>query len=286
MSLSSTGSVGGCRAAASSVRDAGGLPARPGVASRGERQRGTLAVRRRSALPRVRRRPCGGVAAATLRTGPDELESGDDARVGPLGGRGAMPRLAVGVSETGQGIGQRPVRRAPLLARWRPGRPPSARAGAAPSPTSASAMRSPEATAASRACSPTPSVDAARRTTASSPVSSAAASSSTDCTGGGSSRLRSRKACSTRVVRCSCAGSGEDPPSWSGLSSVGSSSSASGLPPLSAIEPFGDLRCRCVPQALVEQLAGSSRSRARSAAARRCRRGGTVSLRRRGPRTP
>ena len=138
-------------------------------------------------------------------------------------------------------------------------------------------MRSPEATAASRACSPTPSVDAARRTTASSPVSSAAASSSSDCTGGGSSRLRSRKACSTRVVRCSCAGSGEDPPSWSGLSSVGSSSSASGFPPLSVDQPFGDLRRRCVAQALVEELAGRSRDRARPAqlgdavGAERCR---------------
>ena len=66
-------------------------------------------------------------------------------------------------------------------------------------------------------------------------MSSAAASSSSDCTGAGSSRLRSRKACSTRVLRCSCAGSGIEPPSWSGLSPVGSSSRARGLPPVSAI---------------------------------------------------
>ena len=96
-------------------------------------------------------------------------------------------------------------------------------------------ITSPEAAAASSASSPRSSVDAARRTTESSPVSSAAASSSSDCTGAGSSRLRSRNACSTRVLRCSCSGSGVDPPSWSGLSPVGSSSRASGLPPLAAI---------------------------------------------------
>ena len=66
-------------------------------------------------------------------------------------------------------------------------------------------------------------------------MSSAAATSSTDCTGAGSSRLRSRKACSTRADRCSWVGSGEDPPSWSAVSSAGSSSSASGLPPVSSM---------------------------------------------------
>ncbi len=66
-------------------------------------------------------------------------------------------------------------------------------------------------------------------------MSSAAASRSRDCTAAGRRRTRSRKTPSTRSVSRSWAGSGAAPSSWAALRARGSSSSARGLPPASAM---------------------------------------------------
>ena len=63
------------------------------------------------------------------------------------------------------------------------------------------------------------------------PVSSAAAISISVCTSALERLIRSRNARSTRAVRAMRAGRGAAPLSWSARSSVGNSSSASGLPP-------------------------------------------------------
>ena len=151
---------------------------------------------------------------------------------------------------------------------------------------SPSATSSPEATAASSASSSTPRVAAAPRTTVSSPVSSAAASSSSDCTGAGSCRLRSRKACSTRVDRCSWVGSGADPPSWSGAELGGQLEQRQRVAAGLGDEPFGDLRRGRGARALRPAGPGPRPGRARTAPARRCRRDGTASPRRLGRRRP
>ena len=115
MSLSSTGSVSELPRRREQRASLGGLSAAPGVAGCGQRQRGSLggecAQRCRAFVGGQR----GDVGAAPLGAGPDELEGCDDLGVGPFGGGGAVPRLTVGVSETGEGVGQRPVHGASLL---------------------------------------------------------------------------------------------------------------------------------------------------------------------------
>ena len=75
---------------------------------------------------------------------------------------------------------------------------------------------------------------AASCTTLARPVSSAAATSKERLDPGLACLIRSRKARSTLAVKASRDGNGKAPLSWSATSSVGSSSRASGLPPVSA----------------------------------------------------
>ena len=71
----------------------------------------------------------GGVPAATLRSGPDELEGGGQLVVRAVGGGGAMPGLPVGVPHAGQGRRPAPGAHAACPDPWRPGRSPTAPAG-------------------------------------------------------------------------------------------------------------------------------------------------------------
>jgi hypothetical protein len=80
-----------------------------------------------------------------------------------------------------------------------------------------------------------PSAAAARQTSAGSPVGSAAASSSSRWLGRGRAAIRRSKFCSMLRASGSAPGSPKPPASPSGVSSRGSSSSASGLPRASAM---------------------------------------------------
>ena len=287
MPPSSSGSAASWRAAASSVACSGGLPARPGVPGCCERQLGPLRRGRGQRCrafvgapgPRRRRRD---VRHGTRRPRARRRRPG---RVPRPRRRGATPPGRSRRPRPGRRPG--PGGRVAARRRWRPGRGPSAPAGDAPAPAVASTTSSPEATAASRACSSTPRVDAAR----------ADDRELAGVVGGRQQqhgldrcrtarRLRSRKACSTRVDRCSWVGSGADPPSWSALSSAGSSSSASGLPPVSTTSRSVTSGRRCCAQALLEQGPGRGRVEPGQHQLARCRRGGTASRPRRGRRRP
>ena len=86
----------------------------------------------------------------------------------------------------------------------------------------------------------------------------------------GSARLRSRNACSTRDDNGSCSGRGASPSSWSALSSAGSSSSASGFPPVSTTSRSttpGAMR----PPPVAPAATGTRRGQVRTGRVRRCR---------------
>ena len=194
---------------------------------------------RRSAPPRVRRPPARRRTRRVARARDADAAPGRRRRrVRALGGGGAVPGLAVGIAATGQAPPPAPGAPAAAARRWRPGRSPSGPAGAARDTDVVVVDEQPgghgglqRLLVQARA-----SAAAARRRRAS-PVSSARprAAAST-APSAGSCRLRSRKTCSTRAVRCSCAGSGDrHRRAGRALSSVGSSSSASGLPPVSAM---------------------------------------------------
>ena len=105
MSLSSTGSLGELAVSrASSARACAVWPHAHALRAAAKLRAARCAVsggqRRRAFVGSQRRR----VRAATLGTRPDELERRDDLGVRSLGGCGAMPRLPVGVAETGQGV--------------------------------------------------------------------------------------------------------------------------------------------------------------------------------------
>ena len=286
MPPSSTGSEATWRAAVSSSRERVVCPhahAFRAAASVSSARCGVAVVNAAARFVRGQGRDVG---AATFGTGPDDLEGRDDVRVGSLSGGGAVPRLPVGISDPGQGLGQCPVSASALggggglvegrahqrmthlhtsgVEDQQPGR----------DRVLENLLVCPETT------------DAAARMTARSPVSSAAASSSTDWTGVDSPRLRSRNACSTRADRCSWVGSGADPPSWSALSSGGELEQCQRVAAGLDDEPIGDPRRRRYPASLLEQAPVPRPGRARPAAARRCRRGGTASRPPRGPRTP
>ena len=149
----------------------------------------------------------------------------------------------------------------PVRRRSRPGRSPSAPAGAAPRQRlavrrAARSRRPPRSALLVRG----PGRPTARRSTSSSPVSSAAASSSSDCTGSGSRRLRSRNdLLDVRgEVQLGRQRRGRRA-SWSALSSPGSSSRASGLPRVSTMSRSAHLRRRAPTQLLVEQGTGRVR---------------------------
>ena len=94
----------------------GGPAGRPGVAGRRQGQGGSLRGGGGQPGGTFVGSHGGGVGPATLRAGPDELQGCDDVRVGAFGGRGTVPRLAVGVAQGSGGFRERPVCLASLRA--------------------------------------------------------------------------------------------------------------------------------------------------------------------------
>ena len=96
-------------------------------------------------------------------------------------------------------------------------------------------VTNPDSSASVNAAGPAPSSSAACRTTLTLVESSAAATHSRVCAAVDSRRLRSRKTRCTPSVSGRSAGNGSRPASWAGVSEPGSSTSASGFPPVCAI---------------------------------------------------
>ena len=252
---------------AGSVARPGPPPAAPARGPPGRRPR-------RCARPRGSARPAGRrrwSAPPPVRRPPAPRRTRRAARHGTRPARGAATRSASGPSAAQARCQPRgpasPTRPAPrpgpgghavALARWRPGRSPSAPAGDAADTEPPVVHQQPGVDRALQRVlvqSPvrTPH-DAARRSW---PVSSAAASSS--------SALHRRRQPAAAVQEGLLDPGGEvqrrsagrpTPSSWAAVSSPGSSSRASGLPPVSRDEPFGDLVGRVAAQPGGQEGAG------------------------------
>ena len=248
MSLSSTGSVAASRAAdsrawawparphAQALRAAANVSSARCVASGGQGCRAFVGGQG------------GDVPAATFCAGPDELQRGDHLRVGALSGGGAMPRLPVRVADAGERVSQGSVRAPPLARRWPPGRSPNAPADGEPSRPGVGGEQ--------------PGLQGRLECQLRQAQVAAARSEHGELAGvvgGGEQqqrlhRLRAAvgsgrgRPAPRGLVRCSCAGSGEDPSSWAALSSVGSSNSASGLPRVSVMSRSVTSSARASPR--------------------------------------
>ena len=258
MSLSSSGS----RAPLARGREQGlrlaGLAARPRAAGCVERQRRALAAVGRQRPPRVRRPPGRRRARRDAAPGTRRARGRRPPRVRAVGSGGAVPGLPVGVSQSGQGLGQRPVaRRRSSPGRGLVDRRPHQRVphrDDGVSPTS-----SPESRAASSAARPARGPPPRGADTSSSPVSSAAASNSRDCTGGGQPAAPVQEDLLDVGGEVELRGQGRGSRGAGPvLSSAGSSNRASGLPRGLDDEPLGDLLGGASVQA------SSSRARAAS----------------------